>query len=61
MTSNTSNSGSNSSNSSSSNNINTSSNNVNGSNCSVNNEIQAQFELCVELRRFINIDLFQRG
>jgi hypothetical protein len=24
-------------------------------------EIQAQFEMCVELRRFINIDLFQRG
>jgi hypothetical protein len=24
-------------------------------------EIQAQFELSVELRRFINIDLFQRG
>ena len=24
-------------------------------------EIQAQIELCVELRRFINIDLFQRG
>lgn len=24
-------------------------------------EIQAQFELLVELRRFINIDLFQRG
>lgn len=24
-------------------------------------DIQAQFELLVELRRFINIDLFQRG
>jgi hypothetical protein len=35
---------------------------TNGSSITNNNiDIQAQFELCVELRRFINIDLFQRG
>lgn len=33
----------------------------NTSNNSLNIDIQAQFELCVELRRFVNIDLFQRG
>ena len=31
------------------------------SNSALSVEIQAQFELSVELRRFINIDLFQRG
>jgi hypothetical protein len=40
------------------NNSSSSNNNVNNS---LNIDIQAQFELCVELRRFINIDLFQRG
>ena len=35
------------------------SNNYNTSNTNV--DIQAQFELCVEFRRFVNIDLFQRG
>ena len=30
-------------------------------NQSVAADIQAQFELLVELRRFVNIDLFQRG
>ena len=42
---------------------------VNNNNISSNNisngisaaDVQAQFELLVELRRFINIDLFQRG
>jgi hypothetical protein len=35
---------------------------TNGSSITNNNiDIQVQFELCVELRRFINIDLFQRG
>ena len=33
----------------------------NNNNNNLNIDIQAQFELCVELRRFINIDLFQRG
>ena len=35
--------------------------NNNNNNNNLNIDIQAQFELCVELRRFINIDLFQRG
>lgn len=40
-----------------------SSNNVqlNQSNQNLSVEIQAQFELSIELRKFINIDLFQRG
>lgn len=47
----------------------TSNNNTHGSNNALNSsqsnkeaaDIQAQFELLVELRKFINIDLFQRG
>lgn len=34
---------------------------TNGTSVASTADVQAQFELLVELRRFINIDLFQRG
>jgi hypothetical protein len=47
--------------SSSSTNINATNNNVSTTNTNQYVDIQAQFELSIELRKFINIDLFQRG
>ena len=42
-------------------NVTTNNNNNNSNNANQYVDIQAQFELSIELRKFINIDLFQRG
>lgn len=41
--------------------VSTSTNNLQSNQTTNTADVQAQFELLVELRRFINIDLFQRG